>query len=155
MPLRVSPPLGFYTLTKGIKTLDVPLGSLSFTFFFLQDVLNNDVQHIDALSKVGDVQVAFGIFIRFMQRPYYLCHFFPPLLDFQTPINFLLFDPHSRIWETFKVRFFRVFKSYFNSSTSLSSHLQRWDRSCLCNHFLFKIQTFLNVFLFTGVYSCN
>jgi len=49
--------------------------------------LNNDVQHIDALSKVGDVQVAFGIFIRFMRRPYYLCHFFPPLLDFQRQLT--------------------------------------------------------------------
>jgi hypothetical protein len=32
---------------------------------------------------LGDVQVVFGIFIHcFMQRPYYLFHYFPLFLDF-------------------------------------------------------------------------
>jgi hypothetical protein len=34
--------------------LGVPLGSLSFIFLF-QDALNDDVQHIDALPRSGDV----------------------------------------------------------------------------------------------------
>ncbi len=64
--------------------LGVPLGSFSITCFFFHDVVNDDVQHIDALLRLGDVQVAFGIVVRcFMQRPYYLPHSFPPFLDFQ------------------------------------------------------------------------
>ncbi len=39
----------------GIKVLGVPLGSLSFTSFFLQEALDNDVQHMDALPKLEDV----------------------------------------------------------------------------------------------------
>jgi hypothetical protein len=47
----------------GIKVLGVPLESFSFTSFFFQDILDDDVQHIDVFLRLGDVQVAFGIFI--------------------------------------------------------------------------------------------
>jgi hypothetical protein len=48
----------------GIRVLGVPLESHSFTSSFFQDVLDDDVQHINAFLILGDVQVAFGIFIR-------------------------------------------------------------------------------------------
>jgi len=64
--------------------LGVLLGLFSFTSFFLHDILDNDVQHINAFPKLGDVQLAFGIFTRcFSQKPYCFLRYLPPLLDFQ------------------------------------------------------------------------
>ncbi len=63
-PLRLL--LGFSslcTLIGGIRVLGVPLDSFSFTSSFFQDVLDDDVQHIDAFLRLGDVQMTFGIFI--------------------------------------------------------------------------------------------
>jgi hypothetical protein len=51
------------TLIGGIRVLGVPLDSFSFTSSFFQDVLDDDVQHIDAFLRLGDVQMTFGIFI--------------------------------------------------------------------------------------------
>jgi hypothetical protein len=55
LALKFLPPLGFYSLIGGIRVLGVPLRSLSFTSFFLQEALDNDVQHMDALLKLGDL----------------------------------------------------------------------------------------------------
>jgi hypothetical protein len=40
--------------------LGVPSGSLPFTLSFFHDVLDDDVYHIDALPRLGDVQMALG-----------------------------------------------------------------------------------------------
>jgi hypothetical protein len=65
LPLRFSLPSSFYTPIGGIKVLGVPLGSLSFTsFFFFQEPLDDDVQHINVFPKLGDVQVTFKILTR-------------------------------------------------------------------------------------------
>jgi hypothetical protein len=56
-------PSKFITPSKGIKILGVLLGTSSFTSSFIKDVLLEDVQHVDLISKMGEVQVAFGIFI--------------------------------------------------------------------------------------------
>jgi hypothetical protein len=55
LPSRFLLPLGFYIPIGGIRVLGVPLGSFSFTFFFLQDPLNDDVQHIYAFLRLGNV----------------------------------------------------------------------------------------------------
>jgi len=51
--LRFSLPSSLCTPIGGIRVLGVPLGSLSFMSFVFQNVLDNDVQHIDALFKWG------------------------------------------------------------------------------------------------------
>ncbi len=51
---RVLASIKYLFPTRGIRVLGVPLGSLSFIFLF-QDALNDDVQHIDALPRSGDV----------------------------------------------------------------------------------------------------
>jgi hypothetical protein len=51
--------------------------------FLFKNVLDDDVHHINAFPRLGDVQVAFGIFIHFMQKPYNLFHYFRTLPDFQ------------------------------------------------------------------------
>jgi hypothetical protein len=79
--------------------LGVPLGSFSFISFFFQDVLNDDVQHIDAIPKLGDVHVAFGIHLLFHPKALLPSLFFPPTLDFSIPTRFLLFNLHLHIWE--------------------------------------------------------
>jgi hypothetical protein len=64
--------------------LGVLLGLFSFTSFFLHDILDDDVQHINVFPKSGDVQLALGIFICcFLQKSYYFFRSFPPLWDFQ------------------------------------------------------------------------
>ncbi len=54
-PSRFSPSLGFYIPTRGVRVLGVPLGSFSFIFSFFKEALDDDVQHIDALPRLGDV----------------------------------------------------------------------------------------------------
>jgi hypothetical protein len=64
--------------------LGVILGLFSFNFYFFHDILDDDVQHINIFPKLGDVQLALGIFICcFLQKPYYFLHSSPQLLDFQ------------------------------------------------------------------------
>jgi hypothetical protein len=58
----------FNTPLKGIRVLEVSLGTSSFTSSFMKDVLLKDVQHVDLLPRMGDVHVTFGILIHcFMQ----------------------------------------------------------------------------------------
>jgi len=61
-PLGFSPPFGVYYPLNGIRVLGLPFGSASFSFSFLQVVLNEDVRHVETFLKLKDVQVAFGIF---------------------------------------------------------------------------------------------
>jgi hypothetical protein len=53
--------VGFYYPIDDIKILGIPFGSNSFFLSFLQKVLDENVRHANALPKLGDVQVAFGI----------------------------------------------------------------------------------------------
>jgi hypothetical protein len=50
--------------------------------------------------------------------------FFPPILGFLALVNFLLFDLHSHIWETLKIRFFWVSRDSLSSLASLFFHFQ-------------------------------
>ncbi len=80
--------LSLCTLIRGIMVLGVLLGLFSFTSFFLHDILDNDVQHMNAFPKLGDVQLALGIFICcFSQKPYYFFRSFLPFLDFQRQLT--------------------------------------------------------------------
>jgi len=46
--------------------------------FFLQGTLDEDVQHVDLFPRLGDVQVAFGIFFqRFVGRLSFFVLLFP------------------------------------------------------------------------------
>jgi hypothetical protein len=45
-----------------IGVLGVSFGFASFSSSFLQDVLNEDVCHVEMLPKLGDVEIVFGIF---------------------------------------------------------------------------------------------
>jgi len=59
-------PSQFYTPSKGIKILRVPLGTSSFTSSFIKDVLLKDVRHVDLFK------VTFGIVTHcFVQWPSY------------------------------------------------------------------------------------
>ncbi len=64
-PSNLSPnfdtPSMFNTPLEIIRVLGVPLGILSFTLFFIKDILLEDVQHVDLLPKMGNFQIAFGI----------------------------------------------------------------------------------------------
>jgi hypothetical protein len=53
----------FNTPSEGIKVLGVPLGTSSFTSFFIKDVLLDDVWHVDLFLIMGDVHVVFEILI--------------------------------------------------------------------------------------------
>lgn len=60
-------------------------GPFPLHLFFLQKPLDDDVQHMNAFPKLGDVQVSLKIFTRcFAQKFYYRFCYFLPLLDFNT-----------------------------------------------------------------------
>jgi hypothetical protein len=56
-----SPSIDFCYPLDDIKVLGVPFGFASFVSSFLQGMSNEDIHHINALSKLKDVQVVFGI----------------------------------------------------------------------------------------------
>jgi hypothetical protein len=71
--LNFDTPSLFNTPSEGIKVLGVPLGTSSSTSSFIENVLLEDVWHVDLLLKMGDVHVIFGILTHyFMQWPLYL-----------------------------------------------------------------------------------
>jgi hypothetical protein len=59
LPFKFTFPTNFCSLIYEI--LGVLFGFGSFFSSFLQEVLDEDVRHGDVLSKLGDVQVTFGI----------------------------------------------------------------------------------------------
>jgi hypothetical protein len=79
-------PPDFNTPSKGIRVLKVPLGTLTFTSSFIKDALVEDVQHVGLFLRMGDVQVTFGILIRFVQHPLYLLQCTPPSSTFTKSI---------------------------------------------------------------------
>ncbi len=67
------------------------MGTLTFTSSFIKNALQKDVRHVDLLSKMDDVQVAFGILICcFMQCPLYFLQCTPPSSTFIE--SFISFD---------------------------------------------------------------
>jgi hypothetical protein len=53
---------------KGIKVLEVPLDTSSFTSSFVNDALLKNIWHVDLFPRMGDVHVAFEILAHcFMQ----------------------------------------------------------------------------------------
>jgi hypothetical protein len=52
------------------------LGTLIFTSSFIKDALQEDVQHVGLLLRMGDVHMASGIITRcFVQPPLYILLF--------------------------------------------------------------------------------
>jgi hypothetical protein len=63
----------FNTPLKGIKVLEVPLDTSSFTSSFINNALLKDIWHVNLFLIMGDVHVAFEILSHcFMQWPLYL-----------------------------------------------------------------------------------
>ncbi len=84
----------FYYLLDGIRVLGILFGFTSLIFSFLQNKLDKDVCHVDAFSRLRDVQVTFGIpFQCFTHQPFYLFCSFSLYWSFNT--NSLLSTWHS------------------------------------------------------------
>jgi hypothetical protein len=47
----------FNTPLERTRILGVPLGTSSFTSFFIKDAFLKDVQHIDLFPRMGEVQI--------------------------------------------------------------------------------------------------
>jgi hypothetical protein len=69
--------------------LGVPLGSLSFISFFFQDVLDNDVQHIDALLSGGCAGGIWDFHSWFHAEVLLPFSFFPYIARFSMPVSLL------------------------------------------------------------------
>ncbi len=61
LSLGFSPPTNVCWPLDGIWVLGIPFQSISFFCSFLQDAPNEDVCLAKALSRLGDVQIVFGI----------------------------------------------------------------------------------------------
>jgi hypothetical protein len=55
LPLSFSPQTKFYTLENGIRVLGVPFGLFAFASFFIQEVLDEDVWHVQLFLPLKDV----------------------------------------------------------------------------------------------------
>jgi hypothetical protein len=79
LPLKFVRPTKFYCPLSNIKILGVRCGSISFTHFFLQEALGEDVWHVDVFLKLKDIHVAFGIFFSmFRPEAFFFVLVFPP-----------------------------------------------------------------------------
>ncbi len=58
-PFGFSPPINFCCSLDNIKVLGIPFIFISFSLSFLQDTWDEDVRHVDALSRLRDVQITF------------------------------------------------------------------------------------------------
>jgi hypothetical protein len=57
--------------SNGIRVLGIPFGFASFSSSFIQKALDEDVHHGNALPKLGDILMIFGIFSKcFAQRSF-------------------------------------------------------------------------------------
>jgi hypothetical protein len=91
-------PSQFTTPSEGIRVLEVPLGTPSFTSSVIKYALLKYVQYMDLLLKMGDVQVAFGILTHcFVQRPSYFLQCTP------------LFSSFIEFFISFDTYFFQMF----------------------------------------------
>jgi len=83
LPPNFNTPSQFTTPSKGIKILGVLLSIVIFTSSFIKETLQEDVQHVDLLPRMGDVQVAFVILTcYFMQHTSYILRCTPPSSTF-------------------------------------------------------------------------
>jgi hypothetical protein len=64
-PSRISPsikiPQGYTLVSNGLCILGVPMDTQNFATHLLDEVLSQDMAHIDDLGLLGDTQVALGI----------------------------------------------------------------------------------------------
>jgi hypothetical protein len=86
-PFRISPsikiPQGYTLVTNGLHILDVPLGSQNFAKHFLNEILSQNVAHIDDFPLLGDTQVVLGILSSCaVHRPSYFTRTIPPSFSF-------------------------------------------------------------------------
>ncbi len=95
---KFSPP-NFCCPSNNIKVLNIPFG---FVFFisFLQDVLDKDGCHVDALLKLKDVQVTFGIFFDVSLKNFPTCFILPPPINLLTSICLFQCNLHLSFRET-------------------------------------------------------
>ncbi len=71
--LSIKIPQGYTLVTNGLRILGVPMGFQEFAMHFLDEVLSQDVAHIDDLSLLEDAQVVLGILSSCItHRPSYL-----------------------------------------------------------------------------------
>jgi hypothetical protein len=93
-PLRISPSIemlqGCTLVTNGLCILSVLVGFQGFAMHFLDEVLSQDVMHIDDLFLLGDTHVTLGILYSYAScQPSYLTLIIPPspFLSFLVSFN--------------------------------------------------------------------
>jgi hypothetical protein len=59
---------GCILVTNDLHILGVPIGSQGFVIFFLDEILSQDVAHINDLLLLGNAQVALGILFSCVAR---------------------------------------------------------------------------------------
>jgi hypothetical protein len=87
----------FYTPSKGIRILGVPLGTSSFTSSTIKDALLEDVRHVNLLFKLGDGNLwNYNSLFHAMAIIFLMMH--TSLLHFHKVCYFFLFIPPLSVW---------------------------------------------------------
>jgi hypothetical protein len=76
LPTGFTPFHGFCCLPDNSRVLGVSFGFVAFFFSFLENVLDENVYHVDVLLKLGDVHVAFGILFDVSHKGLLICFVF-------------------------------------------------------------------------------
>ncbi len=91
IPLGIKIPRGCTLVTNGLRILGVPMGFQDFATHFLDEVLCQDVAHIDDLRFLEDTQVVLGILSSCLAHgPSYFTQTIPPPSSFMS--FFMSFD---------------------------------------------------------------
>jgi len=85
-----------------MKILDIPFGSTSFDYYFLQKALGEDVWHVDVFFRLRGCPNDFWFFLfMFHSKAFIFASLFPPFLVYQSQFIFL-FHPYGNFGEAFK-----------------------------------------------------
>ncbi len=95
-----SPPTNFCCHWTISRFLGVLFTTDSFTSSFVQDTLDQDVHHVNVLSRLKDVQVVFGFFFGVSPKNLLICSIPWSYQSFGTSLPFL-HNLHVSFWETF------------------------------------------------------
>jgi len=90
--------INFCCPSNNIKILGIPVIFISFSLSFLQDTFDKDVHHVDALPRLGDVQITFEVpFSMFHPKKLYI--YFSHVIDLSTLACHFWHDQPEGLWE--------------------------------------------------------
>lgn len=121
---NITPLHGFCYPLNYIRVIRVHFGFVSFSFSFFQYTLDEDIRHVNALSRLGKVQGVFMIFFNVLHKTFLICFVFFCLFRTFNTSSFPLTQTSCKFSKDFQAHvLFSVHKPFWCVDTLLSPFL--------------------------------